>query len=370
MNDWLIYFGLPDFILYTVALMIVCYAAGWWVSRRQHRQETTPDAILDSLPYGAILLRHDGQMLTVNAEAKKLWNLPPPPGLAPHALAALAGEARQEGGHWMRTLDAPSGASLRVWAAVVDAGATLLILEDFSARKQQEGFYRNFISNVSHELKTPLTVIQGHASALDHGGKADDPRHTSLRIITQETARLTQLVENLLWLSRLEMPDFIMERKPVNMEAVVENSILQLSDLAEARGISLNLQTTGPLPRILADQSRLKQVCINLLDNAIKYNHDGGTITVSLDADEHNVICRISDSGEGIPEEDLPHIFEKLYRVARPQGRYVEGSGLGLSIVRRIIEQHRGSISVQSEPVKGTTFTLLLPHGKGNREQG
>lgn len=367
MNDWLIYFGVPDFLLCTVALMIVCYAAGWWVSRRQHRQGTAPDAILGSLPYGAILLRHDGQMLTVNAEAKKLWDLPPLPGSAPHPLAALAGEARQEGGHCMRTLDAPSSARLRVWATAVDAGTTLLILEDFSARKQQEGFYRNFISNVSHELKTPLTVIQGHASALDEGGNSNDPRQvalrqTSLRVIAQETARLTQLVDNLLLLSRLEMADFSLESKPVNFEAVMENAILQVSDMAEARNISINLQVSGPLPRIPADPSRLKQVCLNLLDNAIKYNHEGGAITVKLETDEKHLICHIADTGEGIPEADLPHVFEKMYRVARPQGHYVEGSGLGLSIVQRIVTQHKGSISVNSRPKEGATFTILLPH--------
>jgi len=363
-NDLLVYFGLPDFILCTLSLIVVCVAVGWWLGRRRR----SPAAILNGLPYGAILLRRDGQMLAANAEARKLWDFPalsaPPP------LAALAGDVRQEGGRCTRTLDAPSGVKVRVWAAAVDDGATLLILEDFSARKQQEEFYRTFISNVSHELKTPLTVIQGHASTLNESGDGNDPRQvalrqTSLRVIAQETTRLTQLVDNLLLLSRLEMPDFILESKPVNFEAVVEDAILQVSDIAEERGVSINLQVSGPLPRIPADPSRLKQVCLNLLDNAIKYNHESGAITVKLEADEKHLICRISDTGEGIPEADLPHVFEKMYRVARPQGHYVEGSGLGLSIVQRIIEQHKGSISVQRRPGAGAAFTIRLPHRDG-----
>lgn len=370
MNDLLVYFGLPDFILCTLALIVVCGAVGWWAGRRRRPQASEPDAILNGLPYGAILLRRDGQIFVANAEAQKLWDFPALPASAPQSLAALAGDVRQEGGRCTRTLDAPSGVKVRVWAAAVDAGATLLILEDFSARKQQEGFYRNFISNVSHELKTPLTVIQGHASALNESGNSNDPhqialRQTSLRVIAQETARLTQLVDNLLLLSRLEMADFTLESKPVNFEAVVENAILQVSDLAEVRGVSINMQVSGPLPRIPADPSRLKQVCLNLLDNAIKYNREGGAITVKLEADEQHLICHIADTGEGIPAADLPHVFEKMYRVARPQGHYVEGSGLGLSIVQRIIEQHKGNISVNSQPGEGTTFTILLPHRDG-----
>jgi signal transduction histidine kinase len=157
------------------------------------------------------------------------------------------------------------------------------------------------------------------------------------------------------------MPDFALDRRPVNLEAVAEDAILQMSDLAEQRSISLNLQRESRLPRISADQARLKQVFINLLDNGIKYNREGGSVTVRLVADEKRVITHVIDTGEGIPAQDLPHIFEKLYRVERRRGRYVEGSGLGLSIVQRIVEQHGGTIFVESQAGVGTTFTVVLP---------
>jgi signal transduction histidine kinase len=156
------------------------------------------------------------------------------------------------------------------------------------------------------------------------------------------------------------MPDFSLETRPVNLEAVVEDAILQLSDLAEARGISMSLQHENALPRIMADRARLKQVFINLLDNAIKYNREGGSVTVHLSAGAERITAQVTDTGEGIPPQDLPHIFEKMYRVERRRGRPVEGSGLGLAIVRRIVEQHGGSISVESGE-EGTTFTVILP---------
>jgi signal transduction histidine kinase len=168
-------------------------------------------------------------------------------------------------------------------------------------------------------------------------------------------------VENLLLLSRLEVPDFSLDTSLVNLEAIVEDAILQLSELAEARNISLSLETDTRLPRIVADRARLKQVFINLLDNAIKYNREGGSVTVRLRTEDECLIAQIQDTGEGIPTQDLAHIFEKMYRVERRRGRLVEGSGLGLSIVRRIVEQHGGSISVESRPDEGATFTMILP---------
>jgi signal transduction histidine kinase len=111
----------------------------------------------------------------------------------------------------------------------------------------------------------------------------------------------------------------------------------------------------------MADQARLQQVFINLVDNAIKYNRHGSAVVVRLGADERRVVAQVTDTGEGIPAQDLPFIFEKMYRVERQQGRYVEGSGLGLSIVQRIVEQHGGSISVKSQVEKGSTFTVTLP---------
>ncbi|MCP4539599.1 MAG: hypothetical protein GY832_20885 [Chloroflexi bacterium] len=362
MNDLVIFFGLVDFILIMLAVVFVVGWIGWTLGRRRRKLFLSQIAeILAVFPQGAVIAWSDGHVILTNDEARQMWGGDPFPAMLEGHLADLAQEAQSGDGHIVRSLDASSGLKLQVRAAPLQSGPILLVFEDHTARQRQEAFYRNFISHVSHELKTPLTVIQGHVAAIGEGLPDDDPRQTSRRVAAQEAVRLTRLVDNLLLLSRLEMPDFVLERRPVNLEAIAEDAILQLSDLAETRHISLGLQKEGSVPRIVADRARLKQVLINLLDNGIKYNRQGGTVMVHLNASEDGVTVRVTDTGEGIPTPDLPHVFEKMYRAERRQGRYVEGSGLGLSIVQRIVEQHEGSISVTSQIGEGTTFTVMLP---------
>ena len=174
----------------------------------------------------------------------------------------------------------------------------------------------------------------------------------------------TQLVDNLLTLARLESPSFTLDRKPISLAALLEESILQVSDLAEERQLAISLNLSPGFPHLNADRARLKQVLLNLLDNAIKYTQPGGDISISLRANdkEEKLICVVQDSGEGIPNDDLPYIFDKLYRARRTKGRPVEGSGLGLSIAQQIIHAHGGEISVRSELDQGTIFTFSLPY--------
>jgi signal transduction histidine kinase len=359
MSNLIIYFGLPDFVLLLLGVIVVAGLIGGLLARRSEQMNQLAK-LLAALPHGAVVARSDGRVVRMNAEAQRLWGAQPFPRQLQDAWAALCQDVQSSSAFRAQNLDAPSGLKLGVRAAPLYSDLVLLVLEDLAARQRLEAFYRNFISNISHELKTPLTVIQGHAASMEASPAQDDRWQTSRRIVAEEAARLTQLVDNLLLLSRLEMPDFSLEIRPVNLEAVVEDAILQLSDLAKVRGISLSLQRESDLPRIMADRARLKQVFINLLDNAIKYNREGGAVIVRLNADSERVVAQVTDTGESIPAQDLPHIFEKMYRVERRQGRPVEGSGLGLSIVKRIVEQHGGSISVQSGE-GGTSFTVILP---------
>jgi signal transduction histidine kinase len=365
-NDFIIYFGLVDFILVALLSVSITGGIGWWLGRKKHEQfsgHTTK--VLDALPYSVIILRAQtkGQptMVMANTEAQHLWEEGESPVALTNRLGKLAHETQAHNGHHVHSFETPSGLKLQTRSAALDSAHTLFILEDLTARKQQERLYRNFIHNVSHELKTPLTIIQGHTAVLNDRRSDENMRQTSQRIVAQEATRLTQLVDNLLLLSRLEKPDFSIERRRVNLEALVEDAILQLSDLAETRNIVLDLQCEDVIPRIMADRAGLKQVLINLLDNSIKYNRDGGTVTIHINTDEAYVTLKVADTGEGIPAQDLPHIFEKLYRVERSNSRYVQGSGLGLSIVQQIVEKHTGHITVESKVDVGTTFTLHLP---------
>ena len=350
MSDVIIYFGPLELTAVVLGLILVTAAIVFWRQRNTLTRQRR--ALLDSLPYPALLFR--GKKLAAHNAAAGDWR----EDLELHALAADSFRQRQ---NILRAIPAVEGQSFQARAIHLSEGDTLLLLEDLAAAQRQQAFYRNFIQNVSHELKTPLTVIQGHAAKM---GDAPDDREgwlASRRIIADEAKRLTQLVDNLLTLARLESPSFTLDRAPLNFGALLEEAILQISDLAEERRLALSLNLAPGLPRLEGDRARLKQVVLNLLDNAIKYTPSGGSITVDVRADDNRIACSVSDTGEGIPPDDVPYIFDKLYRARRANRRPVEGSGLGLTIAQQIIRAHGGDLAVQSEPGKGSTFTLTLP---------
>ena len=350
MNDTIIYFGWLEFGVLALTLVALGAGAYWMWARVQVARERR--ALLEGLPYPALIYQG------ARVEAA---NLHADPWRESAELAAIVADSTRTGRNVVRTIPAVEGQAYQVRALRLDRATTLVLLEDLSAAGRQQAFYRNFIQNVSHELKTPLTVIQGHAAKL---GQDPDDRagwQASVRIISDEGKRLTQLVDNLLTLARLETPSFQLERGPLSLGALLEDAVLQVGDLAEARGLALSLNLTPGLPRLQADRARLKQAVLNLLDNALKYTPSGGSVAVEARADAGRVICTIADTGEGIPADDLPYIFDKLFRARRAHGRPVEGSGLGLTIVQQIIRAHGGDISVASTPGQGTVFSFWLP---------
>ncbi len=354
MPDIIVYFGPLELVALTLGLVGLTVTVLYFRQRQTRNRER--HRLLDSLPYPALLFQQ--KTLTTHNAAAVEWR----ESLDVRGLAADSLRLRQ---NIVRTIPAVEGQSFQARAIRLSRDETLLLLEDLAAAQRQQAFYRNFVQNVSHELKTPLTVIQGHAAKM---GDAPDDREgwlASRRIIADEAKRLTQLVDNLLTLSRLESPSFTLDRAPLNFGALLEEAILQLSDLAEERRLALSLNVTPGLPRVEGDRARLKQVVLNLLDNAIKYTPPDGAITVSAHAADGKLVCAVQDSGEGIPPDDLPYIFDKLYRARRTRGRPVEGSGLGLSIAQQIIRAHGGDIAVQSELGHGSTFTFTLPAQSG-----
>jgi len=220
--------------------------------------------------------------------------------------------------------------------------------------------YRHLIGAMAHELRTPLTAILGHVDIL---GSCDPGRDEALwrrsrEFIASEAERLARLVEDLLTLSRLDLTP--LRHRPVNLRAVAEEAISTLFQAAEARHVRLSLQSAPNLPRVPGDRDRLHQVFLNLLDNAVKYTDAGGEVVVHLSAGDDGVQVKVRDSGVGIAPEDLGHVFEPLYR--GQDVRDVPGTGLGLTIVRTILEQHGATIHVESTLHQGTTFRFCLPY--------
>jgi two-component system sensor histidine kinase VicK len=352
MGDLIVYFGILEFTLVALGTIAVSAWIGSLLISRSYKRNF--HSLLSGFPYPALFYR--GGKLYLHNVAGEAWK-------GSLDLKALVRDSSTSGETIVRTVPAVEGQTFQARAIHLGRQMTLLLLEDLGSAQRQQAFYRNFIQNVSHELKTPLTVIQGHAAKVMDSPEDRVGWTASLRIITDETKRLTQLVDNLLTLARLESPSFNLDRSKMSMAALLEDAILQLSDVAEERNVSLDLSLTPNLPHINADRARLKQVVLNLLDNALKYTESGGSISVRLEGDtrRNRLACVIEDTGEGIPSEDLPHIFDKLYRVHRLHGVPVEGSGLGLTLAREIIHAHGGDIKVESEVGVGSTFTFEVP---------
>jgi signal transduction histidine kinase len=226
---------------------------------------------------------------------------------------------------------------------------------------QMESLRQEFISNVSHEIQSPLTSIRGFAQVLKSDHLTAQERNHYLSIIEEESTRLSRVTENLLRLATLESDELQFHPKPYRLDRQVRNLILACEP--QWRDKSIRMDVSLQEVTITADEDLLSQVWINLLHNSIKFTPDHGSILVVLDRSHQQVIFKISDTGDGIPEEEQGRIFERFYKVDRARNRSKGGSGLGLSIVKKIVDLHRGTIQVESKTGQGTSFTISLPDG-------
>lgn len=220
---------------------------------------------------------------------------------------------------------------------------------------------RDFMANVSHDLKTPLTSIQGYSQAIIDG-TAREPQHAAA-IIHDEAARLNRMVAELTDLARMQAGQLSMHMAPLNLSQLVENVTRKLAVVAQRKGIKLNA-SVPPLPEIAGDGDRLVQVLNNLLDNAIKFTPSGGQVNVRAQTSRGGVEVIVQDTGIGIPKDDVARIFERFYQVDKTRGPR-RGTGLGLAITHEIVQAHGGQIVVNSAEGQGTTFSLWFPSLNG-----
>lgn len=239
---------------------------------------------------------------------------------------------------------------------------TLIILEDITEMRKLETMRKDFVANVSHELKTPLTSIKGFIETLKSGAVEDEKlRDKFLNIIDEETYRLNNLIEDLLILTDIENSKNKIKHEMINPNTSINEVIEFLTELAVEKNITIVDKVNGNLPVIYGNRGWFKQMLINLIDNAIKYTKPNGKIKITAYNVSDQLIISIKDNGIGIEKEYLDRLFERFFRVDKARSKKVAGTGLGLAIVKHIVIQFNGDIKVKSEIGKGTEFKIILP---------
>ncbi|MGE0641738.1 MAG: ATP-binding protein [Thermoanaerobaculia bacterium] len=271
----------------------------------------------------------------------------------------LAGEGEQRAEIERAT---PRRRTLAVVASPLAAGkGAVVVARDITETERLHRMRRDFVANVSHELKTPLAAIRGYAETLTDGAAAE--AETALRFsrrILDQCRRLGALLEDLLTLSRLESTEAPPVGDPVDLRELASEAVELLTPTAEAKQVTLVIEE-GPSPTVPGDADGILRLISNLVDNAIKYNRPEGTVRLRLAAEGANAVLTVEDSGIGIPSSSLPRIFERFYRVDKGRSREEGGTGLGLAIVKHVAQSHGGKVEVESRIGEGTRFRVQLP---------
>ena len=273
-------------------------------------------------------------------------------------MAAVAEQIRQ--GNLEQRIQRNSTDELGRLAASLN-GMVDKLNKDIVSLKKLERVRSEFLGNVSHELRTPIFAIQGMLETLLAGALNDkEVRRNFVERALANAQRLNELIGDLIEISRIESGEMRMSFRRFPLRELLEQSAAEMAPAAAQKDVQVDVSTADQTLEVLADRDRIKQVIINLIDNAIKYNRPGGRVIISCERIDGEVAIEVQDTGIGIPEEHLPRIFERFYRVDKQRSRDAGGTGLGLAIVKHIVEAHGSSVSVRSTPNEGTTFSFTL----------
>ncbi|HET7091515.1 MAG TPA: ATP-binding protein [Anaerolineae bacterium] len=275
------------------------------------------------------------------------------------ALLDLFAQHKQSGHGWRAEVPLDDGRTMQAQLSEFKGIGFGVVLQDISNLKELDRIKSDFISIVSHDLRTPLTTIRGYVELLPRVGPLNDMQQQFVERIERSMVNIVDLIADLLDVSRIEA-GLDKEMEPTDLAKAVREVSASLRSAAEAKRQVLSVDVS-PLPKILGNGRRLEQVVANLVGNAIKYTPEGGRIDVSLQEDGEFVVLRVRDTGIGITPEDQSRIFDKFYRVETDATLAIAGTGLGLSIVKSIVEKHKGRVWVDSEPGVGSVFTVVLP---------
>jgi two-component system phosphate regulon sensor histidine kinase PhoR len=333
-------------------------------------------AVLDKMTDGVIIANRQGLIQLINPAAERIFAVQREEVLGRslaqtlrhHRLIELwkssqeSGETHEITLEWIPQKIYIQGVAIPLSHKPQDS--TLLLFQDLTHQRRLEIVRRDFISNISHELRTPLASIKALTETLKEGALQDPPAAGRfLDLMESEVDTLTHIVSELLELSRIESGRVLLHFKSTSSVDILNQSVNRLRLQAKRAGLSLLLDYPQDLPQVLADQPRMEQVMVNLLHNAIKFTPAGGSIVITVrqegEGPEASLVFMVRDTGVGIPEDDLPRIFERFYKADR--ARSGGGTGLGLAIARHLVEAHGGRIWVESREGKGSSFYFSLP---------
>ncbi|HHT9120313.1 MAG TPA: two-component system histidine kinase PnpS [Candidatus Hypogeohydataceae bacterium YC41] len=343
------------------------------------------EALLSSMTEGVVAVDSQEKIFKINYAASQMLHLPMEKAfnrylwevLRNPKLTSLIREVLKEGDRrgieltdlqipvWSRSFTS-GGRTFRIQISPIQESGKVsgaaVVLHDITDLKKLEKTRVEFVANVSHELKTPLASIKGFVETLKDGA-VDEPENARrfLGIIEKHSNRLDNLINDLLNLSRIELRETPLELKRIRLLSLIKKITTNLEDRIREKNHVLELLVKPEGLELVADEPLLDQALTNLLDNAIKYTPEGGRLSISAREDGGRIELSVADTGIGIPEQDLPRIFERFYRVDKARSREMGGTGLGLAIVKHIMLAHGGEARVKSQPGLGSTFTLSFP---------
>ena len=329
------------------------------------------EAITENMREGLVLLNDAGRVLSINGSACRIFGITAGEAVGCHVLAMDRSEALQDiynqarAGQAAEDLLVKGACYYQLQASPVfehsAVKGVVILAFNITERYQAERQRREFTANVSHELETPLTSIRGYGELILNGLVKEEDVRPFIQRIYDESNRLIDMVENILELSRLEEKAVEQTFHPVGLAAVAEAVIRRLEPVAAARQVKLTLDVPGAGPEISGDPALLEELLYNLCDNAIKYNKEGGKVTIRLWEEGGQSLLSVADTGIGIPEACQDRVFERFYRGDQSHSREHEGNGLGLAIVKHIAQRHGGAIELESRVGLGTEITVAFP---------
>ncbi len=341
------------------------------------RELRATESIVDRLPDPLLILGADRSPRLANEAARAAFGGDIPAVLRHPGLRAAIDRAFASGNPQTADLAVPVPVLREVQATVLlidpplaDGGRAIVVLSDRTRERAVERTRADFVANASHELRTPLASLMGFIETLQ-GPAADDPpaQRRFLGIMAEQAERMNRLIDDLLSLSRIELTEHRAPSERVDVAGVAQRIAAAFEPRVASRKVRLELDLAEDLPAVIADADQLEQVLQNLVDNAVKYGREGGTVRVIAKRakpegrwpNRPGIVLAVQDEGHGIAKEHVPRLTERFYRVDKGRSRNAGGTGLGLAIVKHIVNRHRGQLVVESEEGKGSCFSVWLP---------